>query len=505
MNIATNLENAAFYFPDRPAIIEGEGTYSFAEFNREANKIAGALIKRGLMPGDSVALCAPNSYAWLAVYFGAIKAGAVAVTFSHLLSQKELVHIMDDCQPKFLYTVDEKRNDLHDIRQRAYLDCVICDSGDISYPRLADQGHSTFKTLPRDRREPAAILYTGGTTGTPKGAILSHENLQTSIHNVAHYERSSENDRVLCFLPLNHVFAQVHIMNSTVYSGGGLIVQPSFDLEKTLDAIKRLQITKLYAVPTIYIRLLELEDLRDRLRSVRYCFSAAASMAREVVREWKMRTGLDIFEAYGMTESASMVTYNHFYRHVVGSVGTPVNLVEVQVRDSDGRRLEKGSRGEICIRGPNMTSGYLNNPQETRLAFWGQWFRSGDIGVFDEDGYLYIVDRLKDMVITGGENVYPREVEEVLYTFPEVQECAVVGLPDKEYGERVTAFIVTHKGCDLKPDVIKSTLKNQLAPFKIPKSFIIVDELPKNNAGKILKREIRKEFENRNEKLRRSG
>ncbi len=234
-------------------------------------------------------MCAPNSYAWLAVYFGAIKAGAVAVTFSHPLTQKELAQIIDDCQPKVLYTVEEKLNDIEHIRQRSYLECVVCDCGDISYPRLAKTAPSTFKTVSRNRREPAAILYTGGTTGTPKGAVLSHENLQTSIHNVAHYERSTETDRALCFLPLNHVFAQVHIMNSTVYCGGGLIVQPAFDLENVLDAIKTNHITKFYAVPTVYIRLLEIGDLRQRLKSVRYCFSAAASIAREVVWEWKTR------------------------------------------------------------------------------------------------------------------------------------------------------------------------------------------------------------------------
>ena len=497
MNIATNLEKAAFYFSDRPAIVEGENAFSYGEFNREANRIAGALVKIGLMPGDHVALCAPNSFAWLAVYFGALKAGAVVVTFSHLLTQKELFQIIDDCRPRILYTVDETLNDIEPLRKQSYLECVVCDRGDSSYARLAQNGSPTFKTVSRNRGEPAAILYTGGTTGAPRGALLSHENLQASIHNVAHYERSSETDRALCFLPLNHVFAQVHIMNATVYSGGGLILQPAFDLENVLGAIKTNHITKFYAVPTIYIRLLEIKDLRQRLKSVRYCFSAAASMAREVVREWKTRTGLDIHEAYGMTESASMVTYNHYYRHVVGSVGTPVHLVEVQIRDFDGNRLKNGRQGEICIRGPNITGGYLNNPQETRSAFWGQWFRSGDIGVFDEDGYLYIVDRLKDMIISGGENVYPREVEEILYTLPEVQECAVVGLPDKEYGERVTAFIVTRKGYDLEPNVIKSKLKKQLARFKVPGSFISVEGLPKNNAGKILKREIRKDYQNK--------
>jgi long-chain acyl-CoA synthetase len=494
MNVATNLERAAFHFPDHIAVIEGDRSVSFAEFNREANQIASALVSVGVQLGDHVALCAPNSYAWLAFYFGALKAGAVAVTFSHLLMKDELARTLADCKPKVLFTADEKLEDLGDYRKRPYPERVVCDHGDISYARLAEKGTSEFKTVDRHRRDTAAILYTGGTTGIPKGAMLTHENLQTSIFNVAHYERSTQNDRALCFLPLNHVFGQMHIMNATVFSGGGLVVQPAFDLEKVLEAIERHQVTKFYAVPTIYIRLLRLPDLREKMGSVRYCFSAAASMATEVVREWKAQTGLNIYEAYGMTESASIVTYNHYYRHVVGSVGTPANLVEVQIRDLEGNVLEQGERGEICICGPNITKGYLNQPEETESAFWGDWFRSGDIGVIDEDGYLYIVDRLKDMVITGGENVYPREVEEVLYTRPEVLECAVVGLPDPEYGERVTAFIIPRKGHQIDPVSLKDYLKTRLAGFKVPKEYIAVEELPKSGAGKVLKREVRKRY-----------
>jgi long-chain acyl-CoA synthetase len=348
--------------------------------------------------------------------------------------------------------------------------------------------------IDRSRLETAAILYTGGTTGIPKGAMLSHENLAASIHNVAHCERSTENDRALCFLPLNHVFAQIHIMHSAVYSAAGLVIQPAFVMERVLDAIQRHRVTKFYAVPTIYVRLLQLDSLQKKLDSVRYCFSAAASMATETVRTWKERTGLNIHEAYGMTESASIVTYNHYYRHVVGSVGTPANLVEVQIRDFEGNPLEAGKHGEICICGPNITRGYLNHPAETEAAFWGRWFRSGDIGVIDHDGYLYIVDRLKDMIITGGENVYPREVEEALYAHSDVLECAVVGLPDREYGERVTAFVVPPKGRTPDPNELKTYLKERLARFKVPKEYIVVDELPKNNAGKLLKREIKRQW-----------
>ena len=395
MNLSAMLDDNALYFPDRPAVIEDEKTTTFSQFNQDVNRAASALVSLGLEQGDHVALCAPNSYAWLVIYYAAIKAGAVAVTFSYLLKKNELAKVMADCKPKILLTCDEKLDDFADQRTQPYLSQVVCDHGDISFPALIEKGDKRFEAVYCHRDDTAAILYTGGTTGTPKGAMLSHQNLKSSIFNIAYYERCNINDRALCFLPLNHVFGQVHIMNSTVYSCGATIIQPAFDLDQVLAAIEKHGVTKFYAVPTIYIRLLGLPDLKEKLKTIRYCFSAAASMALEVVREWKNKTGLDICESYGMTESATMVTYNHYYRHKVGSVGTPVNLVEVQIRDAGGNALSQGEQGEICIFGPNITKGYLNNPKETQAAFWGDWYRTGDMGVFDEDGYLYIVDRFK--------------------------------------------------------------------------------------------------------------
>jgi long-chain acyl-CoA synthetase len=494
MNLAHNLERSAFYFPERTAVIDGGREVSYAEFERESRRVAGALAAAGIRPGDAVALCAGNSYRWLAVYFGVIRAGASAVTCSHLLAAGELNRVLADCRPKALFTDAEKRAALGGRAEQTGIAMIVCAEGDGSYERLVASGSERFKTVERDRDDVAAVLYTGGTTGVPKGAMLSHANIQASIFNVAHYERSSEADRALCFLPLNHVFAQIHIVNAMVLCAGSLVLQPGFDMERVLHALEHQGVTKFYAVPTVYIRLLALADLRLRLAAARYCFSAAASMATEVVRAWKEATGLNIHEAYGMTESASMVTYNHYYRHVVGSVGTPANLVEVEIRDPAGSPVERGGRGEICIRGPNIGRGYLNNPAETAAAFQDGWFRSGDIGLFDDAGYLYIVDRLKDMIITGGENVYPREVEEALFTHPEVQECAVVGLPDREYGERVAAFIVPRTGCAPDEAALKAHLKSRLAGFKVPKEYLIVEDLPKNNAGKLLKREIRSRY-----------
>jgi long-chain acyl-CoA synthetase len=491
MNVAKNLENAAFYFPRQTAVIEKDREISFVEFNGVSNQIATAMMSLGVQPGDHVALYAPNSYEWLAFYFGALKAGAVAVTLSSLLKRDEMRQIMDDAQPHVLFAGEEQVDELDDRKAYPYLKKVISKEGDVPYEDLLEMGTDSFRATDLDRHNTAAILYTGGTTGIPKGVMLTHENLNTSIHNVSHFERSTHKDRALCFLPLNHVFGQVHILNATVYSGGSLVLQSSFDLEKVIETIERHKVTKFFAVPTIYIRLLALKDLKEKLGSLRYTFSAAASMAAELVREWKRRMDLNIYEAYGMTESASMVTYNHYYRHVIGSVGTPVNNVEVQIRDLEGNVLGAKEEGEICIRGRNIMKGYLNQPDATRSVFWDDWFRSGDIGTIDEDGYLYIVDRLKDMIITGGENVYPREVEEILYTRPEVEECAVIGLPDKEYGERVTAFIIPKEGQQVDPTQLKSYLKTKLSPFKVPKEFIPVDELPKSGAGKILKRELK--------------
>ena len=493
MNVAKNLENAAFYFPEQTAVIENDREISFLELNGFSNRIATALQSMGVQPGDHVALYTPNSSKWLAFYFGSLKSGAVVVTLSSLLKRDELRRIMDNAQPKVLFAGEEQLAELGDRKDYPYLKEVVSKEGEISYEDLVEKGSDSFDAIDLDRHNTAAILYTGGTTGIPKGVMLTHENLNTSIHNVSHYERSTPKDRALCFLPLNHVFGQVHITNATLYSGGSLVLQSSFDLEQVIEIIERHSVTKFYAVPTIYIRLLALKDLKEKLGSLRYTFSAAASIAEELVREWKRRMDLNMYEAYGMTESASMVTYNHYYRHVIGSVGTPATNVEVQIRDLEGNVLGAKEEGEICIRGRNIMKGYLNQPEETRSVFWEDWFRSGDIGTFDEEGYLYIVDRLKDMIITGGENVYPREVEEILYTRPEVEECTVIGLPDEEYGERVTAFIIPKHGQQVDPAQLKSYLKTKLSPFKVPKEFIVVDDLPKSSAGKILKRVLKQQ------------
>jgi long-chain acyl-CoA synthetase len=494
MNLAKNLERSAFYFGDRPAVSESGREISYAELNARANRIATSLLKMNVRGGERVGICAPNSAAWLSFYFGVLKAGATAVTLSPFVRKGELELLIGHSRPKILFTAEDKLDHLKDLRKSGVVEKIVCPGGDLTLESLVSWGDPAFEAVDRERTDTAAILYTGGTTGIPKGVMLSHENINAAIHTVVFNERSTEKDRALCFLPFNHVFGQMHIMNATILSGGCLEMLPAFDLDEVLDAMKKGRVTKLFAVPTVYVRLLTLDRLKERLEPVRYCFSAAASMAAEIVKQWKERTGLSIFEGYGMTEAAPTVTYNHYYRHVIGSVGTEVPGVEIQLRDESGEEVGKGEKGEICVRGPNIMKGYLDNPEGTKAAFWeGGWFRSGDVGMFDEHGYLYIVDRIKDMIITGGENVYPKEVEEVLYRRNEVQECAVVGLPDPEWGEKVTAFLIPKAGAGIDEKVLKAFLKEHLSPFKVPKAFIVVEELPKNAAGKILKRELKGE------------
>lgn len=492
MNIAKNLERSALYFPNRPAISEGTVVTPYARLNNAANRIATGLLKTGIQPGDHVGLCIPNSTGWMAVYFGILKTGGVAVTLSSFLTREELAGMLRATSPKALFIPPEREDEVRTLMGSEIPKMRLWNGTAPDIKRLMERGRSTFRALERDRDDTAAILFTGGTTGEPKGVMLTHENILSALQCVVFNERSTEQDRALCFLPFNHVFGQMHIMNAALLSGGCVELIPAFDMERVLKILSLGQVTKLFAVPTIYIRLLNLDGLKGKLGAVRYCFSAAASMAAETVRQWKERTGLQIHEAYGMTESASMVTYNHLHRHVVGSVGTVTGTTEVQIRDLEGNIRKTGEDGEICIRGRNIMMGYYNKPEETRRSFWGEWFRSGDIGTLDEEGYLYIVDRLKDMIITGGENVYPREIEEMLFQRPEVQECAVIGLPDPEWGERVTAVIVPKPGWTIDGVAIKACLKGRLSAFKVPKEYVVVEEFPKSSTGKILKRELKK-------------
>jgi long-chain acyl-CoA synthetase len=297
MNVSKIIERSAFYFPDRTAVCSNGRENNYCTLNGQANRVATALLDLGVSPGDHIALCAPNSFEWIAFYFGIMKTGAIAVTLSSQLTAAELTQATTDSKPKYIFTTDDKIGVLKSLQKPGLLESIISRNGDLSFEKLCDHGTDTFDSINRDRTDTAAILYTGGTTGIPKGVMLSHENIYTAIYNVVFNERSTEKDRVLCFLPFNHVFAQMHIMNAALLSGGCIELIPAFNLEDVLEITAAGKVTKLYGVPTVYVRLLSVENLRKKLGTVRYSFSAAANMAVELIRQWKQSTGLVIHEA----------------------------------------------------------------------------------------------------------------------------------------------------------------------------------------------------------------
>lgn len=489
MNIANNLALLGRCIPEHTAIILKDQKVPYGRLEEDCSRFGSSLKALGIKMKDHVLLCHKNSYEWIVSYFGIIKIGAVAVAVPANLTPDELKIILDDSCPKAIVTDELNREKFNlDEQQGVH---VISKEGEKSFYTLIQKGNPSLEAEEMEPFEPAAILYTGGTTGFPKGVILSHQNIQASYQNVAFNERTSQKDISLCFLPLNHVFAQIHIVGSALYSGATVVIHESFDLDQVLFDIQKHHITKFYGVPTIYVRLLEQKDLPQKVRSITYSFSAAASLAEDIARAWKAETNLEIHEAYGMTESASMVTFNHYFRHVVGSVGTPANLIEVRILTKEGLVKDAGVEGEICIRGPNIMKGYLNKPAETKEAFVGGWFRSGDVGFLDDRGYLFLVDRIKDLVITGGENVYPREVENALFAEPEIKEAVVFGVPDREYGERLVAMVVPKEGVVLEASVLRQRLKARLAPFKVPKEFFFVNEIPRTSAGKVQKKQLK--------------
>jgi long-chain acyl-CoA synthetase len=494
MNLAHNLETSAQFFPRHPAVRDANRETTYGELNEMANRVASALVKLGIVPNDFVALCAPNSVEWLAFYFGVLKTGAVAVTLSGLLKNVEVSNLVAHAKPRIIFADGTRLAALERFSGPGGLEKIVCPDGDMDFASLMKMGDPVFRTVERERRDAVAVLYTGGTTGDPKGVMLTHEGIDFSAQSTVLYERYAHSDYTLCFLPFNHVYGQIYIMNSTVLSGGCLELMPVFDMDRVFWLLDNDRLTRFYAVPTVYTRLIDIPEMSRRFRKVRYCFSGGAPMAAGVLKQWKDLTGITIADGYGLTEMMP-ITYNHFHleHHVAGSVGQPVFGVELQIRDHEGREVADGVKGEISVRGTSLMKGYLHNPEGTREAFWKDgWLRTGDVGVLDDRGFVYIVDRLKDLVISGGENVYPREVEEVLYTRPEIEDCAVIGVPDREWGEKVVAFLIPRKGQHLEKEELKSFLKTRLSSFKVPKEYISVAELPKSPQGKILRKEVRK-------------
>jgi long-chain acyl-CoA synthetase len=350
-----------------------------------------------------------------------------------------------------------------------------------------------MRAADRDREDVAAILYTSATTGRPKGVMLTLANVVSNTYATLHHLRMTPRDSGLCALPLFHCFGQNFILMSGLRAGATVVLQRRFVMEQALDAIARDGTTMLFGVPTTFITLLNAGLAPDTFATTRYCFSAAAPLPKEIASAWEERFAHKIWEGYGLTETSPFASYNHVRKHKLGSIGEAIEGVEMKVVGEDGAEVERGVWGEIVIRGPNVMLGYWHRPDDTAKAIRDGWFHSGDIGVRDEDGYFAICDRLKDMIITSGFNVYPAEVENVLYAHPAVGEAAVFGAPDTVRGEQVAASVVLRPGAAATAEALIDFCRARIAGYKSPRRVDIVTQIPKSPTGKILKRVLRGE------------
>jgi len=483
VNVAELLERAAFYYGDRPALLCGERQWTYRELDAQVSTLAGGLAGLGLEPGERIGLHLPNWPEFVLAYYAAHKLGLVPISLNVTYATEEIHYIVGDAGPSAIITADPVAGHLPppgampSVRHR------------LNARELGALTGKPLRGLDRDRDETAAILYTSATTGRPKGVMLTHANIVSNAYATVHHLRMNPDDRGLCALPMFHCFGQNFILNALVAAGGLLVLQERFIPDQFVAAIARHRITLFYAVPTMYI--LFLAGGPHDFGSVRLFFSAAATLPADVERRWHERYGHFIQQGYGLTECSPFASYNHTVRFKPGSVGTPIDNVEMRIVDAAGRPLPDGELGEIVIKGPNVMKGYFGNPEATADTIRDGWLHSGDIGSRDADGYFYIVDRLKDMINVSGFKVFPREVEEVLFRHPAIKEAAVVGVGDPVRGESVKAYVVLNPSKHVAVDELRALCRQALAGYKVPETIEFIDALPKNPTGKILKKDLR--------------
>ena len=456
--------------------------------------MANALAAHGVRRGDRVALYLPNVPQFAVVYCGALKAGAIAVSINAAFKREEVKYILNDSGAQVLFTAGDLLPNLPRADCPALRHIVVCLGDAQDNPALDEwlaKGAGAGKALSMAPDEPALLLYTSGTTGFPKGATLTHANVVSNIWATVHHAGYRPDDRLLLFLPLFHVFGQNFIMNAAFNACATLILHRRFVPDPVLDSIQRERATMLFAVPTIYINLLNMDLSKYDLSSMRYDFSAAAAMPQEISRRWTERFGRPVYEGYGLTECSPFACYNHDFRHKFGSVGAAVENFELKILGEQDDELPLGAWGEICIKGPGVMQGYWGKPEETRQALRNGWLHSGDIGAMDDEGYVFIVDRVKDMINMSGFKVWPAEVEQVLYRHPAVKELAVYGVSHPVKGESVKAAVVLKDGLTATSEELIAFCRERIAAYKAPESVEFVNELPKSATGKILKRVLR--------------
>ena len=494
LNLGSILFASAQSRPEHPALRLHERALTYAELDRGARGVAASLRARGIAAGDKVAVMVPNVPEFTLTYYGILYAGATVVPLNVLLSAPEVTYHIQDSEAKLLVAHPLFKDPASLGAEGAGVPVVWSEGGgpdDLAAMQAAAPLEAIHPTSPDDT---AVLLYTSGTTGKPKGAELTHANLLVNCAVVVpKLLPIGKDDVALATLPLFHSFGQTCIQNASIACGGTFTLLPRFTPAEAFEIMERDRVTLFAGVPTMYFALLHHEgERRFDLGSLRYCMAGGAPMPVEVMKAFEEKFPVKIQEGYGLSETSPVASFNTLDRaRKPGSIGYPVWGVEMAILDDKGHPLADGERGEICIRGHNVMKGYWKRPEATAEAMRGGWFHSGDIGIRDADGCYTIVDRLKDMILRGGFNVYPREVEEVLYAHPAVVEAAVVGTPHESHGEEVKAVVALAKDQVVSPEELITWCKGRLAAYKYPRIIQMVEALPKGPTGKILKRELR--------------
>jgi long-chain acyl-CoA synthetase len=490
MNLAGLLTASAESDPEHVAIKLDDAELTYAALDGASTHIAGLLAEHGFQRGDRVGIMLPNVPYFPVVYYGVLRAGGIVVPMNVLLKKREVAYYLSDSGAKLLFAWHGFAEDAQAGAEQAGAECLLVEPGEFEQQVGAASPVTDVADTADD--DTAVLLYTSGTTGQPKGAELTHANLTLNARGSAHLFDLGSEGIMLGALPLFHSFGQTCGMNATISDGATLTLLPRFEPGKALEIIQRDQVNVFQGVPTMYGAMLHHPD-RERydVSSVQLCSSGGSAMPVELLRGFEEAFGCKILEGYGLSESSPVASFNHRDRErKPGSIGTPIKDVEMRVLDEDGNEVAQGEVGEIVIRGYNVMKGYWQRPEETAETIVDGWLHTGDMGRVDEDGYFYVVDRKKELIIRGGYNVYPREIEEVLYEHPAVREAAVLGVPHDEYGEEVGAAVVLKDGESATPDELRDFVKEQVAAYKYPRVVWLVDELPKGPTGKILKREI---------------
>ena len=519
LNIANIPLKAAKLYPEAAAILAGSHSISYQQLKAQILTCAAALSQQGLSPGEHIALMLPNVPQFTISYFGVIAMGAAVVPLNVLFVEDEILYHLQDSDAKALIVWEGFLDKALAAAQKAGCKVIVCRTPQ-SQQALPDntmdlmeilgtaskQGKATsFEPYPSHPDDTAVLLYTSGTTGRPKGAELSQFNMYDNARFVSEKLTRTEyttlqpygpGDVALAALPLFHSFGQTVIQNAFLMNGAAISLLPRFTPTEAAQLIQAHKVTFFAGVPAMYIGLLNDPDVKtEQFATLKYAVSGGAALPVEILKEFKKRFGINILEGYGLSETSPVACFNSLLQEQKpGTVGPAIDLCDVKIVGDNDQEVALGEKGEIVIRGTNVMKGYYKRAEATREVLFDGWFHTGDVGTMDEDGFVTIVDRKKDMIIRGGYNVYPREVEEVLYTHPDITEAAVIGIADDVHGEEVMAVVALKENSQLNHDELEQYCRQHIAAYKVPRKSLVMDALPKGPTGKIMKRLIKQQI-----------